>query len=97
MNFKYIITSTLVMLATFFMVSSAIAGAEGHIGVVDDIQVLGLTRALSTGPIEFSSGGMANELNGYCAEVERSTESVAYSIGDEIQRVGLENALLPNC
>jgi len=91
MNFKYIITSTLVLLATFFMVSSAIAGTADVLKKAGEIQVLGVENALSVEPYEFARDGVRFE-----TAVDRTKLATAdsnISLGDEIQELGIEKAL----
>jgi len=91
MNFKYVITSSLmVLLATFFMVSSTIAGTTDVLMKVGDIQVLGVENALSVEPYEFARDGVKFE-----TAIDRTMLTTAdsnISLGDEIQELGIENA-----
>ena len=91
MNIKYIITSLMVLLATFFMVSSTIAGTADVLKKVGDIQVLGVENALSVEPYEFARDGVRFE-----TAVDRTMLTTAdsnISLGADIQKLGIEKAL----
>lgn len=93
MNFKYIITSLMVLLATFFMVSSSMAGTVDGLNRSGDIQVLGITNALSAAPYEYPPVEVRFETA--IEKVRLATEDTLGRVDGDIQVLGMANAISP--